>query len=37
VITDFDEELKMLENQLINPRIDKGYFIIESENPEDII
>jgi hypothetical protein len=37
VLTDFEEELKMLEDWLINPRIDEGNFIIESKNPEYII
>jgi hypothetical protein len=37
VLTDFEEEMKMLEDWLSNPSIDEGNCIIESKNPEDII
>lgn len=37
MLTDFEEEMKMLEDWLSNPSIDEGNCIIESKNPEDII
>ena len=37
VLTDFEEEMKMLEDWLSNPSIDEGNCIIESKNPKDII